>query len=365
MSRRLRNRSPFWQDNVLHVPTSPFMSPVQSPAASPAHSPLSSPRNRRSQAPDVDIASAILTSMRAPGSVFSIDELLASWASSRGLLVVQNDPDDENNDDNDDDNDESGGSNNPIDVDEEEGEQYHLNRSIQRAYNEFLSTAQQQHLLPRNRSVSPLAPPPPPPTANRLRLPPPPPQMVPPPTRLSERRPTNLRVVTNRTPRIVVRLPNGGYSFAPYSTNGALIVSPQRSRRRSTQTLSTAHRPLVRQAVTLSDANIRRRIARNRVWQYTRQLSEAAQSDSLAARSAASARVSGFKLTESFGLPGDKCAICLEPYKFGDTVSYVACQPRSGEKDHLFHTHCITEWVATQLRSGNYTRTCPVCRGEF
>ena len=68
------------------------MSPVQSPVASPIHSPLVSPRNRRNQSPDVDIASAILTSMNATNPVMSIDELLASFAASRGVFVVDGGP---------------------------------------------------------------------------------------------------------------------------------------------------------------------------------------------------------------------------------------------------------------------------------
>ena len=345
MSRRRQNRTPFWQDNVLHVPTSPFMSPVQSPAASPIHSPLVSPRNRASQSPDVDIASAILTSISGSSPVLSIDDLLARLASSRGVLVSESDAEaDAEADAESGEREESGSSNNPIDVDAEEGEQYHLDRSVQRAYENFLSQVQRQNLMSPVRSASPLQTPPPP--TMPLRAPPPPP--------LFERRPTNLRVITNRRPRVVIRLPNGGYTFA--GTN----LSPRRSRRRSTRTLSEANRPLIRQVVTLSDTDMRRRIARNRVQRYTRQLEQTAQS---AAQTADA--VLGFKLTESFGLPEDKCAICLEPYKFGDTVSYVACQPHNGGKDHLFHAHCINQWVDSLFRSGNYTRSCPVCRGEF
>lgn len=352
MSNRRHNSRPFWRDNVLHVPTSPFMSPIQSPVASPTHSPLVSPRSRRRQSPDVDIASAILASINTSNSsIMSIEDIITRFAANRGVFEVEEEEDTDEDEN-------SGSSNNPIDVDEEEGEQYHLDRSVQRAYEDFLRQVQQQ-----TRATSPIAPPPPPPSvpssqnSNRprslltpLRMPPPPPP------------PRTVRVFRNRRTNVVVRLPTGGFTFAPTSPNGTLLVSPRRTRRRSTQTLSASHRPLVRQVVTVSEADMRRRIARNRVNRYTRQLAAQAQPEF---SSDVSERVPGFQLTESFGLPDDKCAICLEKYKLGDTVSYVACQPHNGDKDHLFHTECIESWVASLFRSGNYTRTCPVCRGEF
>lgn len=364
MSRRRHTNSPFWQDNVLHVPTSPFMSPVQSPVASPIHSPLVSPRNRRNQSPDVDIASAILTSMNATNPVMSIDELLASFAASRGVFVVDGEEEEEEEDEEQNENNSApaaaaGTANNPIDLDEEEGGQYHLDRSVQRAYEDFLRQVQQQ-----DRSTSPLTPPPPPPPSSRrsmltpLRMPPPPPSAA-----SSRRRPTNLRVLTNRRSTVAVRLPTGGYTFARTSPSGTLLVSPRRTRRRSTQTLSVSHRPLIRQVVTVSDADMRRRIARNRVQRYTRQLTARARPE---VAPASFTQVPGFQLTESLGIPSGKCAICLEEYKLGDTVSYVACQPENGGKDHLFHTECIETWVVSAHQSsGVFVRTCPVCRGEF
>jgi len=372
MSRHRQNRSPFWQDNVLHVPTSPFMSPTQSPAASPIHSPLARPRSRRNRSPGVDIASAILTSINASNPVMSIDDLLANFAAHRGVFVAddeeeeEEEEEEENEGQGENNSDAAGTANSPIDLDEEGGGQYYLDRSVQRAYEDFLRQVQQQ-----NRPTSPLTPPPPPPPpppSRRsmlipLRMPPPPPSAP-----LSQRRPTNLRVLTNRRSTVAVRIPTGGYTFVRTSPRGTLLVSPRRTRRRSTQTLSASHRPLIRQVVTVSEVDMQRRMARNRARRYARQLAQSqapVQSMSAAAGSVASARVIGFDLTESFGLPEDKCAICLELYKIGDTVSYVACQPHNGGKDHLFHTHCINQWVDSLFRSGNYTRSCPVCRGEF
>ena len=156
-------------------------------------------------------------------------------------------------------------------------------------------------------------------------------------------------------------MPNGGYTFAPQR------LSPRRTRRRSSGTLTSTSRPLVRQIVM---RNTRQNAARGRILRYSRHmpnLASARNRGSNAASSPMSARrVSGFKLTESVGVPDDKCAICLEQYKLGDVVSYVACQPNgSGVKDHMFHKTCIESWVESLYDGGSRERTCPVCRGVF
>jgi hypothetical protein len=45
------------------------------------------------------------------------------------------------------------------------------------------------------------------------------------------------------------------------------------------------------------------------------------------------------------------CQICKEDYLLNDEINQISC-------DHLFHTHCLIEWL--KIRN-----TCPVCRFEF
>jgi len=50
------------------------------------------------------------------------------------------------------------------------------------------------------------------------------------------------------------------------------------------------------------------------------------------------------------------CAICLEPYKENDDVSYSKHQNCA----HAFHTSCIKSWLNDQYRND-----CPCCRGPY
>lgn len=317
------------------------MSPVQSPVASPIHSPLASPSStsQRSESPDAHVASAILASLNASASRFMrVDELISRMEASRG-----EEPSDESSESaagNVNTTDEEGTAQNPIELDgdtdaeldEEESEQFHLNQSVQRAYERFL------HELNNSSSERTLA------SASLM----------------SRRRPQNLNVITNRRAGVVIRLPNGGYTFAPQNPGAAHILSPRR-RRRSARMPSSSSRPLIRQIVTLRNSS-RNSAARGRLLRYSRHMTnQMTPSSPMASR-----RVSGFKLTESVGVPEDKCAICLEEYKVGDMVSYVACQPNgSGVKDHMFHQPCIESWVESLANGGTRERTCPVCRGVF
>ena len=52
----------------------------------------------------------------------------------------------------------------------------------------------------------------------------------------------------------------------------------------------------------------------------------------------------------------ETCAICLEPYKENDDVSYSRHQNCS----HAFHTSCIQSWLADEFRND-----CPCCRGPY
>lgn len=46
----------------------------------------------------------------------------------------------------------------------------------------------------------------------------------------------------------------------------------------------------------------------------------------------------------------DTCAICLDMYENGDTLTALPCR-------HFFHAHCIRPWL-----SGN--GVCPICKAE-
>jgi hypothetical protein len=48
---------------------------------------------------------------------------------------------------------------------------------------------------------------------------------------------------------------------------------------------------------------------------------------------------------------GEQCIICHEDYKSGDWVRRLNCF-------HLFHSHCIENWLSRQS-------SCPVCQYEF
>ena len=46
-----------------------------------------------------------------------------------------------------------------------------------------------------------------------------------------------------------------------------------------------------------------------------------------------------------------ECTICLEKFSTGDSISW----PKYGDCDHIYHTECITEWLALH-------DDCPLCR---
>lgn len=52
----------------------------------------------------------------------------------------------------------------------------------------------------------------------------------------------------------------------------------------------------------------------------------------------------------------ETCAICLEPYKENDDVSYSKHQNCT----HAFHTSCILSWLKDEFRND-----CPCCRGPY
>lgn len=60
--------------------------------------------------------------------------------------------------------------------------------------------------------------------------------------------------------------------------------------------------------------------------------------------------------TTPFDWQSETCAICLEPYKENDDVSYSKHQNCS----HAFHTSCILSWLKDEFRND-----CPCCRGPY
>ena len=48
-----------------------------------------------------------------------------------------------------------------------------------------------------------------------------------------------------------------------------------------------------------------------------------------------------------------ECTICLDKFATGDSISW----PKYGGCDHIYHTECITEWLATCMHDD-----CPLCR---
>lgn len=342
MSRR--RRRPFWRDNVLHVPTSPFMSPVGSPIPSPVHSPLVSPprtpnhlreTSYREESPDV--TSVILNAI-GENSSLTLDDILRTF-------TADNSPPSEEEEE----------ELTPADDDFDE--------SVRRAYHRFVIA----HL--------PSSPPPPAPSAPaaapRPSLSTPPRRSPPPPPPRSRRRNA---IFTRRPPPAihipaarrdtVVPLSSGGFTFSQ-AARSPIVISRTNTTRHLRRVRSRADLPLLRQYAAEATAVSRER-AHRRIVRFTRQLVRREdQQMSPPSSLGSSGGVSSFQLTEDFGIPVDKCAICLENYRVGQYVSFVNCQPLDSTKDHLFHTECIDTWVASLRRNGSTERTCPVCRGVF
>lgn len=360
MSRH--HRRPFWQDNVLHVPTSPFMSPVGSPVPSPVHSPLVSPPRTPThlqgevsyseESPDV--ANIILNAL-GDNSALTLDDILARFTTDNAPSGDEQEEEEEEI--------------TPVDD--------NIDESVQRAYHRFVADLRRaetaaQHLLHLSRDPSP----PPAPSASAARPPPPsgtPPHRSPPPPPPRSRRrnaiftrrpPPALRIPGAR--RDIVPLSSGGFTFSQ-AARSPIIISRTDTTRRLRRVRSRADLPLLRQYAAEATAASRER-AHRRIVRFSRQLvrREDQQRRSPSNSLGLAGGVSSFQLTEDFGIPVDKCAICLENYRVGQNVSFVNCQPSSNSsKDHLFHTVCIDAWVASLRRSGSAERTCPVCRGVF
>jgi hypothetical protein len=48
------------------------------------------------------------------------------------------------------------------------------------------------------------------------------------------------------------------------------------------------------------------------------------------------------------------CTICLDDYKVGDEIGW----SRNPHCHHVFHTHCVVEWLMTHTE-------CPICRNSY
>lgn len=361
MSRR-HNR-PFWRDDVLHVPTSPFISPVGSPVPSPVHSPLVSPPRTPSHLRGVsyreespDVASIILNAI-GDRSELTLDDILTTFTT-----------------------------NNAPPSEGEEGEEEltpvgdNFDESVQRAYHRFVADLHRaetaaQHLIDLSRDPLP----PPPPASSAPAAPPRPPLGIPPrrspppppPTRLRRRnaifarRPPPALHIPGARHDIIVPLSSGGFTFSQ-ATRSPIVISRSNTTRNIRRVRSRADLPLLRQYAAEATALSRER-AHRRIVRFSRQLVQREDQQQMSPPSflGSSRGVSSFQLADSFGIPVDKCAICLEAYRTGQYVSFVNCQPTDSTKDHLFHTECINNWVASLQRNGSAERTCPVCRGVF
>ena len=296
-------------------------------------------------------------------------------------------------------------------------------RTISRAYNDMLA------------QISPPGTPPPPPPPTLMLPAPPGPQHVqhitprtpparPPPVAPPSlrRRSGSLNVSSNarsrgvpldtvllrirgrREPQLVVRLPGGGFSYAPsplFSEDRALLSPAGRRRgRRAQRSRRVSEMPIVRQTspedstlpqrleerLNTRESERIRRIRRQlrldeqqlthlevrprdvahspvRVWSNLANSLRGADFASAAAPPARERLIPSFAATEEMGVPEGKCGICLEEFKTGTRISIIPCQPEgvSGTKDHVFCHPCIQQWV----RACRGQRTCPLCRGTF
>lgn len=59
-----------------------------------------------------------------------------------------------------------------------------------------------------------------------------------------------------------------------------------------------------------------------------------------------------FTFSDSFREGGDTCAVCLEDYRFGESLRLLPCQ-------HAFHLSCIDSWLT------KWGTSCPVCKHDI
>lgn len=213
-----------------------------------------------------------------------------------------------------------------------------------------------------------------------------------------------LRIRGRREPQLVVRLPGGGFSYAPsplFREERALLSPAGRRRgRRAQRSRRVSEMPIVRQTspedstlpqrleerLNTRESERIRRIRRQvrldeqqltrlevrptgvahspaRAWSNLANSVRGADFASAAASPAEERLIPSFAATEEMGVPEGKCGICLEEFKTGTRISIIPCQPEgvSGTKDHVFCHPCIQQWV----HACRGQRSCPLCRGTF
>lgn len=171
------------------------------------------------------------------------------------------------------------------------------------------------------------------------------------------------RVRRRRTPHLVVRLPAGGYSYAPSRLYSPVHSPTQSFRRRS-------DRPLLRQIASTRaprpSANFSRSLGRRRRTLSTLSLqfpSPQPPPPPQPPQPPPSFEDNLLPITLTPDIcPRGRCAICLIDFKdnMGKEITWVNCQSSNPTNDHVFCYACIQGWIAHSGR-----RTCPECRGAF
>lgn len=180
-----------------------------------------------------------------------------------------------------------------------------------------------------------------------------------------------------RTPHMIVRLPTGGYSYAPSRLYSPLNGQRRRLRRprRERPNLSPLASPHQRRRamqdrpILMQASSPNRQGGRSRQsalsWSRISQRLARGRPDPIEVPERVGRTLVPILLTEAVCPPG-RCAICLANFADGigtKYIAYVDCQSTTSldsTKDHCFCLDCIEGWIA---HSG--TRTCPTCRGVF
>jgi anaphase-promoting complex subunit 11 len=64
----------------------------------------------------------------------------------------------------------------------------------------------------------------------------------------------------------------------------------------------------------------------------------------------------------------EECGICHAEPEFPCPRCIRAgeqCPPTRGTCGHLFHMHCIEDWLSSQADASEQEKTCPMCRAVF
>ncbi len=174
------------------------------------------------------------------------------------------------------------------------------------------------------------------------------------------------RVRRRRTPHLIVRLPTGGYSYAP-----SRLYSPVHSPTQSFRRRRRSERPLLRQiaatraprpSASFSRAPGRRgRTLSTLSIQFPPPSQPPPPPQPPQPPPSVEDNLLPITLTPDI-CPRGRCAICLIDFKdnMGKKITWVNCQSSNPTNDHVFCYDCIQGWIAHSGR-----RTCPECRGRF